>query len=1042
MRQPEDIASSAPRPKRKRRTTTRFWVILAAALVVIVLLSLHSLATLYTDYLWFGSVHLSEVWRRLAAVKLGLFIGFGAVFFVGMWASLAVVDRLAPVRLALGPEDELVRRYQQAVAPRSVLVRTIASLVIAAIAASGTVGQWKHWLLFRDAVSFPTRDPEFHKNVGFFVFTLPFLSYLVGWLFVSLLVITVVSTIAHYLNGGIRVHNGTIRVESQVKAHLSVLLALVALVKAGGYYLQRYTLDFSTQGYVQGAGYTDVHARLPAITLLIWISLAAAAILLYNIYRRGWALPILAVGLWAFVAIVVGAIYPALVQALKVNPAQDVLESPYIARNIAATRTAYSLNSIKTVPFAASTNMTPAEIDAHAANLDSVRVWDPSLTNDTFSKLQAIRSYYSFNTLATNRYSIKGHLTPVVIGVRQLNSADLPAQGWVNVHLQYTHGYGAILSPANVAKSDGNPVFGVDDVPPVSEPGYPSITQPSVYYGVDTPGWVVVDTRQPEIDYQLPNGAEQESHYGSTGGVRLNSFFTRAAFAIRFSDFNLLISNLITSKSRIMFVRGIRSRVAKAAPFLQLGSNPYPVIWDGKILWIQDAYTTSDHYPYSQNADTTALPPTSGLQIPFNYVRNSVKVVVNGYTGKMTFYATDPSDPILRTWERAFPGMFTPISKMPASLRALLRYPKDLFTVQAAMFGRYHITNPQAFYNAGDAWNISQSPGAGNPQAALATTYTTNAQGIPISTGQLARMTPLYETFQAPGQSRVSFNLIDAFVPVSAGDQIQTLSAFMVARYPRSDPGQGQITVYVTPRGESIDGPALIDARITATPSISKAISLLNTNGSSVILGNVLMVPIGQSMLYVRPLYVQSSRNALPELKDVIAVYGTQAAMGTTLQAALQSVFSAPLALGQSSSSSSSASAALSGQEKQLITEAGSLYTQAQAALKAGNLGAYQSDVDQIGSIVSQLEQLSGAVSTGSGANTNPGGSATTSSTASSSSSSSSGGSGSSAGAPHPSSTTMSSAEVSSGRFPPSGNGYSSTKPRVASTTTTSPGEA
>lgn len=1029
MRNPQDITSSPPSPKRPRRMTTRRWLVILAVLVLLVLLFLRSLAAIYTDYLWFGSVHLSEIWNRLLAVKAGLFVGFGAVFFVGLWTSLAVVDHLAPTELALGPEDELVRRYQQTVAPRNVLVRTIVSALVAAIAASGTIGQWRHWLLFRDGVTFPATDPQFHKNIGFFVFTLPFLSYLIGWLFVSLLVITIISGIAHYLNGGIRVQNNTLRVASQVKVHLSVLLALIAIVKAAGYYIQRYTLDFSTQGYVQGAGYTDVHARLPAITLLIWISLAAAVILLYNIKRRGWALPIVAVGLWAFVALVVGTIYPALVQALKVNPAQDVLESPYIARNIAATRTAYSLNNIKTQPFAASQNLTPSVIDANAANLNSVRIWDPSLTNATFQKLQAIRSYYSFNTLATNRLSVNGQTTPVVIGVRQLNSGDLPAQGWVNVHLQYTHGYGAVVTPANVAKADGNPIFGIQDVPPVSSPGYPTIKQPSVYYGVDNPGWVVADTRQPEIDYQLPSGAEQESHYQGTGGVKLTSFLTRAAFAIRFGDFNLLISNLITSKSRVMFVRGIRERVGKAAPFLRLGSNPYPIVWHGQIFWIEDAYTTSDHYPYSQNANTSALPAGSGLQTPFNYVRNSVKVLVNAYTGKMTFYAVDQTDPILRTWERAFPGMFTPASRMPRSLQALLRYPKDMFTVQAAMYGRYHITNPQAFYNAGDAWNISQSPGAGAPQAALATTYTTNAQGIPVSTGHLARMAPLYETFQTPGASRVTFNLIDAFVPVSSGDQIQTLSGFMVARYPRGDPGSGQLTVYVTPRGQSIDGPALIDARISATPSISKAISLLNTNGSSVILGNVLMIPVGQAMVYVRPLYVQSSRNALPELKDVIAVYGTQAAMGATLQAALQGVFSAPIAIGQSSGAP--VSAGISAQERQLIAEAGSLYSQAQAALAAGNLGAYQSDVEQVGAIVSQLQQLAKVGVSGSSPATGHG-------------SSGSGTGGIATTTTAPAGTSAVAAKGSgSGGSPTAHAAPRSAKPRTASTTsTTTPGEA
>ncbi|MHB1504847.1 MAG: UPF0182 family membrane protein [Acidimicrobiales bacterium] len=944
-------------PRRAPQSRRRLWIVLGVVIAVVVLASLHTLATLYTDYLWFGSVHLSEVWNRLLEVKLGLLVGFAAVFFVMLWVSLAFVDRLAPSELSLGPEDELVRRYQQVVAPRALLVRTIVSLVIALIAGSSVVGQWQHWLMFRDGVPFAQTDPQFHKNVAFFVFTMPFLSFVIGWAFVSLVVITILTVIAHYLNGGIRVQNGTPRVAPQVKAHLSVLLALIALVKAGGYFLQRYSLDFSTQGYVQGAGYTDVHARLPALTLLVWISLAAAVILLVNIRRKGWALPVLAVGLWAFVALVIGTIYPALVQSLKVNPAQDALEQPYIARNIAATRYAIGIDHVQTEPFAATSTLTPAAVTSDASTLNDVRLWDPELTGQSFEKLQSIRSYYNFDTLAVDRYTVNGKLTPVVVGVRQLNSNDLPAQGWVNSHLQYTHGYGMVVALSNQATPSGNPVFGVSDVPPVSKSGLPRITQPSVYYGVNNPGYVIANTRQGEIDYQLPNGTNVESHYAGTGGVQLSSFITRAAFAMRFGDINILISDLLTPRSRIMFVRDIQARVMKAAPFLSLGSNPYPILANGQILWVQNAYTTSSHYPYAQDANTSALPLNSGLQQTFNYVRNSVKVVVNAYSGKMTFYASDPRDPILQTWEKAFPGMFTPMSKMPSDVQALLRYPKDLFTVQASMFGRYHITSPQAFYNAGDAWDISQSPGAGSPNAALATTYTTNAQGQVVSTGQVARMTPLYEVLRVPGQQHVSFDLLDAFVPVSQGDQLQTLSGFMVAS---SDPGDyGHLTAFVTPRGESVDGPALIDARIAATPTVSQAISLLNQNGSSVLLGNVLMVPVNQAMLYVRPLYVQSSRNALPSLKDVIAVFGSKVAMSSTLQGALGSVLSTAVPSTNSSSPSTSSPApVLSSAAQQLISQANSLYNQAQADLKAGNLGGYQSEVNQLGSVVNQLQRI------------------------------------------------------------------------------------
>ena len=974
MRSPQDIPRRQPRPARRRR----LWIVVAVVVVIVVIASLKSIATFYTDYLWFGSVHLTSEWRRLLEVKLGLFFGFAAVFFLVLWVNLAVVDRLAPSELTLGPEDELVRRYQQRVAPRALLVRTLVSLVIALIAASGTVGQWSNFLLFSNAQPFAhLADPQFHKNVGFFVFAMPFLSFVISWAFVSLVVIAVVSVISHYLNGGIRIQQGGPAVSPYVKVHISVLLAAMAAVKVFGYVLARYNLDLSQNGYVQGAGYTDVHARLPALTLLMWISVLAVVILVVNIWRRGWALPVLAVGLWAFVAVVVGAIYPAVVQALKVNPSQVSLERQYIGRNIAATRNAMGLDSITTQPFAATQNLTAQSLTQNAPTLDSVRLWDPEWTDPTYEKLQDIRSYYSFQTLAIDRYVVNGTLTPTVVGVRQINDQDLPAQGWVNSHLQYTHGYGFMASPSNVASDSGQPVFSIGDVPPVSSPGLPQVRQPSVYYGLNNtgtqPAYVIGDTKQPEIDYQLGSGANVESQYRGSGGVELSSLGRRLAFALRFSDLNLLISNLVTSHSRVLFETNIQDAARKAAPFLNLDSDPYPVLVGGQIYWVQDAYTATDHYPYAQMADTNALPQGSGLQKNFNYARNSVKIVVNAYTGAMTFYdmtSRSYTDPILKTWEHAFPGMFTPASKMPADLRVHLRYPEDIFTVQAAAYGRYHITNPSAFYNATDAWNLSQTPGAGSPAAALATTFTTNAQGQAVSTGQVARMQPLYQVLQVPGQQGLSFNLMDAFVPVSQGDQIQTLSAFMVAG---SDPSEyGKLTVYVTPRGQAFDGPALIDARISATPAVSQEISLLNQNGSSVILGNVLMVPVEQSMLYFRPLYVQSSRNQLPVLQKVIAVYGgsggSVVAMGDTLEQALESVFQSSVPLGgQQPSGTTPAPSSISVQIQSLINEANSLSQKIQTDLKNGDLGQYQADVNTLNSVIQQLQQAAAGSSSSAG---------------------------------------------------------------------------
>lgn len=975
MRSPQDLPRRLPtRPHTRRR---RIWIVGAVIVVIVVIASLRTIATFYTDYLWFGSVHLSSVWRHLFAVKAGLFFAFTAIFFVAMWINLAVVDKLAPSELSLGPEDELVRRYQQRVAPRATLVRTLVSLVVGLIAASGALGQWQNFLLFMNGVYFtgPNRnDPQFHKNIGFFMFKLPFLSFLVAWAFVALLVILIFTLIAHYLNGGIRVQQGVPAVAAQVKVHVSVLLAAMALVKAFGYILARYNLDLSTNGYVQGAGYTDVHARLPALTLLFWISLLAIAILLVNIRRRGWALPVLAVGLWAFVAVVVGAIYPALVQALKVGPAQNTLEAKYIARNISATRDAFGLNNIKNQPFAADASATAASLQSDSESLDDVRLWDPELTGPTYTKQQALFSYYSFNTLTTDRYDVDGQEVPMVVGVRQVNTSDLPAQGWVNTHLQYTHGYGMVLSPSNQS-SNGQPVFDIGSLPPQSATGLPVLSQASVYFGLANPSggdadYVVANTRQLEVDYPQENGSNVESHYSGGGGVELNNFITRAAFSLRFGDLNLLISDLLTPHSRVMFVRDVVQMAQKAAPFLSYDSDPYPVLVNGHIDWVIDAYTTTNHYPYSQDADTSAVNDNGDLAgETFNYVRNSVKVVVDSYTGKMTFYDVTPlthsKDPILETWEKVFPGMFHPVSQMPKALIPHLRYPEDLFTVQAAAYGRYHLTDVPSFYSSSGAWNVSQSPGAGPPQNALPITQTTNAQGQAVGPVQVQRMAPLYETFALPGQSKVSFNLIDAYVPFSASNERQTLSGFLVAG---NDPGSyGKLTDYVTPTGQDTDGPALIDARITQNPAISQKISLLNTNGSQVILGNVLMLPVGQSMLYFRPFYVQSSRNPVPQLQYVIVVYSgpqgnSEVQFDTTLQAALADVFQG-LAIPTPSSVGSTptqVSGPASAQVKALIAEAAQDFQQAQADLKAGNFAAYGTDVANLQNVLQMLQQASG----------------------------------------------------------------------------------
>jgi uncharacterized membrane protein (UPF0182 family) len=927
-------------------------VVGVVVVLIILLASLRTLANIYTDSLWFSSVHLHDVFSTLLVIKLGLFGVFGAIFFVVMWVNLIVCDRLASTELGAIQKDEVVRRYQQFVRPYAGRLYIALALVMALIAASGTIGEWQNWILFRHGGNFGVQDPQFHKDIGFYVFKLPFLNFLVDWTLAIVIVTLIVSAIFHYLNGGILPQRGIPRVKPAVKAHLSVLLAVIALAKAAGYLLQRWGMVNSHDGYVDGAGYTAVHARLPALSLLVVVSIFAAAILLFNIKRQGWTLPVLAVGIWAFVALVVGVIYPALLQALKVTPNQASLEAPYIQRNIEATRAAYGLDHVKVKSITATTHITQTDVSNSTATLNNIRLWDPddSITLQTFDQQQRIQSYYTFPSLGVDRYTVDGQVTPVLIGVREVSPSKLPSQSWVNLHLQFTHGEGAVVALANQAQSNGNPVYGIKDVPPTSTNGLPKITQPNVYFASGDSGYVVANTKQLEVDYQT-SGSNVESHYtgkGATGGVQITSLLTRAAFALRLGDFNLLISSQITNKSRIMFVRDPVQIAQKAAPFLTFNQDPYAVVNDGQIYWVVDGYTTTNQYPYSQNANTQQVAVGSSLPGSYNYVRNSVKVVINAYSGKTTFYDADQSDPILRAYEAAFPHMFTPLSKMSPGLQAHLRYPPDIFSIQSAIYGRYHLTSPSEFYSESNAWQLSPTAGAGTGSQALQVQDTLNQEGQVVSQSA-ARMAPLYQVTALPGASTQTFTVTDAYVPASqsnsSGSNNLNLSAFMLST---SDPGDyGDLTVYETPQGTL--GPANADQQIQANHTVSSDITLYDQHGSEVLLGNTLMVPVGQSIIYLRPLYVASSANPLPQLTDVIGVLGQKvvvtSSLSTTLSQLLNTTISTPGSSTGTGPTTGTGTGTVPTQVQQDLNTAQTDYQQALAALKTDDLGTYQSEI-------------------------------------------------------------------------------------------------
>jgi hypothetical protein len=976
MRIPTQVGSTRTPDDRRRR---RWWIFAIIVVVIVGFASLHWLAGLFTDSLWFSSIGHHQVWSTLFEVKAGLFVVFGAFFFLLLWGNLLLCDRLGSSVPPAAGEDEFVRSYQRVVRPYAGRVSAVVAFLVALLMGQGASGEWNAWLLFSHATTFPAKDPQFGLNVGFFVFKLPLVQFIVDWLLLAVFLTFLFTVFFHYLNGGIRLQRSGLRVLPSVKIHLSILLALIAIGKAFGYLMARYQLDLSTNGYVNGAGYADVHARLPALMILFFVSLFAAAILLYNIRQQGWTLPVLAVALWAFVALVIGVIYPALLQALKVSPAQSTLEKPYIARNIKATRDAYGLNNVKESSFQDSTTLPTTLTTTTTQTLSNIRLWDPAdqISLATFNKKQAISAYYDFRSVQMDRYWVTGKLQPTIEAARQISPTNLPSGGWVNQHLQYTHGNGIVLAKANSATADGNPVFTVSNVPSTSQSGYPHVTQPGVYFGLNQPGYVLVDTKQAELNEQRPTGTDVESHYKGTGGIQVGTFLRRAAFAMREGDLNLLISSLITTQSKIFFVRDVQAIAQKEAPFLSFDSQPYASVINGQVDWILNGYTTSSNYPYSQNASTQNIPEGSGLPGSYNYARDAVAVVVNAYSGKTTMYALD-NDPILRAYEGAFPHLFVPFNKMPTAVRAHIRYPENLFAAQAALYGRYHITNPSGFYNAGDSWILSPTTGAGAPQNALQVTLTTNGQGQVIG-GSYQPMQPLYQVLAEPGTKNQSFTITDAYVP--AGGNAQVLRAFVMAK--TIDGRISNLHIYKTPPGSSKVGPVQADTEIQQAATVSPVITLLNKEGSQVVLGNTLMIPVDQSVLYVRPLYVESSGNPQPQLKYVIAVFGQKVAMKPTLGAALNAVLGTSIATATgvatasstaasttskkpTSSSSAGSAAQIAAQAKADLAQAASDFQTAQSDLTSGNLGGYQSEVAAAQAAAAAAQQLLSEISTSS----------------------------------------------------------------------------
>jgi len=677
------------------------------------------------------------------------------------------------------------------------------------------------------------------------------------------------------------------RVRPQVKAHLSVLLAAIALVRAANYWLARYELTTSDRGAVDGATYTDVKAQLPATNLLILISLLAVILLVVNIRRRGWVLPTLAVGLWAFVAVVVGSIYPAVIQNFRVEPAESEKEAPYIERNIAATREAYGLAEIDEVQLTDFDNsITANDLKNNSETVRNIRILDPLIVQATFDRLQGEREFYRFSdVLDTDRYEVNGETTQVLLGARELNLNE--TRSWENQHVAFTHGYGLALAPVSRVKGSGDPDFLIGDLPvSIDEAMNLTLDRPQIYVGENLDGYAVLGASRNEVDYTDENQQTLAVRYeelGGDGGVGMGSLFRRIAFALRFGQIEPLISNFVTEDSKVMFVRDVRERVEKLAPFLHFDADPYPVLDNGRIIYMVDGYTTTDRYPYAQNAPVAELPRKSGLRHNFNYVRNSVKATVDAFTGEVIFYVVDQQDPLINAYQRAFEGLFKPMDEMPASLLEHVRYPEDLFRVQTELWGKYHVDDTENFYQRAAEWAVSQDPGrTGEGAANLAIV---NEQGIRIGSRDM-RMSPYRTIVELPDSDEAEYVVLRAFVPLDEEDTRKELAAFIVGRSDKDD--YGKLAVY-RPPSSNFDGPALAEERIRNDEEVASLQTLLSQRGSTVLFGELLLVPIEDSILYVRPLYVQAEGDStVPELVQVIVAVGEDVVMADSLQEALE----------------------------------------------------------------------------------------------------------------------------------------------------------
>jgi uncharacterized membrane protein (UPF0182 family) len=892
----------------------RFWIPLLAAFLLV---GVPALVEFYTDWLWFGETGYRQVFLRSLSTKAALggavwTLVFGFLYLNTRWVLRGLGRQEFTIPTAEGPRTIVAE-------PGSLKLVVYAAAGLGALALGAYASsRWDTCLLYWYATPFGTKDPILGRDLSFYVFQLPFLGILQGLLKSTLLLTMAIAGAGYFVTGALGLNAAGVPFANRAAIrHLSTLAAGLLAVLAFGAYLAIPATLTEASGIVHGASNADVEARLPALRLLVMAALAGGLLALYQTAcRRLWPIAT-AFGLYTAVSLG-GTAYAALVQRFIVAPNEQVKETPFILHNIEATRAAFALGAVEERQLPGDAPLTREDIDRNAATLKNVPLWDHQPLLDTFGQMQEIRTYYDFVSVDNDRYKIGGEYRQVMLSAREVNSASLPNRSWINERLTFTHGYGLTLGPVNQVTREGLPVLFIKNLPPESSVEDLRVTEPSLYFGELSNDHVFVKTRTKEFHY--PKGDDNvTTTYDGEGGVPLDSFFRKLLFSVRFRSIKTLLADDLTSESRVLFHRRISERVQRIAPFLTYDPDPYLAISDGRLFWILDAYTTSTHYPYS-------TPGAGGI----NYIRNSAKVVIDAYHGRTVFYLIDPKDPVAATMGRAFPKLFRPLGEMPEDLRTRLRYPKGIFSVQAAVFATYHMTNPAVFYNKEDQWEVP---------------------AIDDSAGQPVRMQPYYTIMKLPQEAGAEFIQMLPFTP----RQKDNLAAWMVAR--SDGEHYGKLVVFQFPKQKVVFGPRQVVARVNQDQAISPQITLWNQQGSQVIQGTLLVVPIEESLLYIRPLYLRAAGGRIPEMKRVIVAHQNQIVMEETLDAALERIFPSGKGLPGPAAGSPPAAVRADSGFANLAARAQEHYQRALKAQRDGDWALYGEEIKRLGEVLELMKK-------------------------------------------------------------------------------------